>query len=255
MVNPAVLVLVIYTAVDWMLLMGANILRGRTVYTWRCLLAAVIGGALGSLCLFAGLNEKWSAVFQVGCVLVTVIGAFGLSVEAVQCGMVFVLLRIIVKGIAMGFPRGGLLLSPTAILAALILLLMKMFGKIGAGSFVPVELTYGDRKMCFTALRDTGNHLRDPLTGKPVLVLGADAAEALTGLSAQQLRTPIETMGKIPGLRLLPYKSVGTESGLLLALRLRNVKIGSQSATTVVAFSPVVLNEAGKYQALTGGHG
>jgi len=83
-------------------------------------------------------------------------------------------------------------------------------------------------------------------------VIGADAAQQLTGLTREQLLTPVETIGILPGLRLIPYHSVGS-SGFLLALRLRDVKIGSWRGSTLVAFAPERLSMEGAYQALTGG--
>ena len=103
------------------------------------------------------------------------------------------------------------------------------------------------------ALRDTGNTLRDPITGGEVLVIGADAAGELTGLTQAQLRNPIDSLGTIPGLRLIPYHSIGNEGGFLLALKLQNVKIGSWKGSSLVAFAPEGLNLEGTYQALTGG--
>ena len=104
--------------------------------------------------------------------------------------------------------------------------------------------------MRLTALRDTGNSLRDPITGKPVLIVGADIAEKLTGLSPAALRDPVRTMGSLPGLRLIPYRTVGN-TGFLLALRIPSVKIGNRQGSALVAFSPHILGSG--YQALTGG--
>ena len=60
-------------------------------------------------------------------------------------------------------------------------------------------------------------------------------------------------MGTLPGLRLIPYKTVGG-SGLLLGLWLQDVKIGSSQGSSLVAFSPEIFSAEGMYQALTGGN-
>jgi stage II sporulation protein GA (sporulation sigma-E factor processing peptidase) len=104
-----------------------------------------------------------------------------------------------------------------------------------------------------TALQDTGNTLRDPITGRQVLVVGADVAQKLTGLTVQQLKKPVENVGLLPGLRLIPYRAVGQEAGLLLALKLPQVKIGTWQGNSLVAFAPEGLSPDGAYQALTGG--
>ena len=115
---------------------------------------------------------------------------------------------------------------------------------------VPIELTYGQTHLKLTALYDTGNTLVDPVTGQGVLILDAPSAQTLTGLTPQQLNTPVESLGTLPGLRLIPYHTVGN-SGFLLALRLPAVKIENRQESIVVAFAP---QRFGKdYQALTGG--
>ena len=63
----------------------------------------------------------------------------------------------------------------------------------------------------------------------------------------------LEAMGVLPGLRLVPYHSVG-KSSFLLAIRLQNVKIGSWQGSSLVAFAPEGLSKEGAYQALTGGN-
>jgi hypothetical protein len=90
------------------------------------------------------------------------------------------------------------------------------------------------------------------VTGKSVLVVGADIADRLTGLSRRQLSEPVETISEIPGMRLVPYRAVGQPSGLLLALTVRKSKIGGKKGSTLVAFAPQILDESGKYQALLG---
>ena len=105
----------------------------------------------------------------------------------------------------------------------------------------------------FSALLDTGNSLKDPLTGRSVLVVGAEIGESLTGLSREQFSRPVESVDALPGLRLIPYQAVGTNNGFLLAKKFSDVKIGSKQGSALVAFAPQRLSVDGEYQALTGG--
>ena len=116
------------------------------------------------------------------------------------------------------------------------------------------EIYYKDQHYKICALRDTGNQLKDPLTGNSVLIVGSDVAQAMTGLTVDQLRNPVESLSLIPGLRLIPYKTVGQAGAFLLAMRIGKVKIGTWQGSAVVAFSPVQLSAKGTYQALTGGN-
>jgi len=124
-----------------------------------------------------------------------------------------------------------------------------------ARRYIPVELRFGDTRVKLTALVDTGNTLRDPVTGLPVLVLDGKTSCSLTGLSDRQLRSPLEVMRQppIPGLRLIPYRAVGVAGGLLLGLRLQTVRIGGRRCSLMVAFAPELFCESGEFQALAGG--
>lgn len=120
---------------------------------------------------------------------------------------------------------------------------------------MPITLTYGGNTVSLTALRDSGNTLRDPITGEQVLVISGEVAQRLTGISVDAMRKPLETLAKrpVPGLRLIPYRAVGQGSGMLLALRFENVKIGTRRQSAIVAFAPEGLGKNSMYQALAGG--
>ena len=137
----------------------------------------------------------------------------------------------------------------------MIMLLCRIGFRGGQKEYVPIELEWDDRKMNLIALRDTGNNLRDPITGESVLVAGADVAEKLLGLTPYQLSHPVETMasGTLSGIRLIPYHAVGQPGGLLVAVRFRQAKIGNTYADPLVAFAPEVLARGAVYQMLTGG--
>ena len=179
--------------------------------------------------------------------------AFGITQSAMRRGIVFTLLSMAMGGVALFMNSRGFW---SVILSAAGVALLCAFGfrsKLGAQRFVPVELRYGGKTLRLTALQDTGNTLRDPVTGQDVLVVSADVAQKLTGLTRSQLSAPVDFLDAIPGLRLIPYRSVGQECGFLLALRLAEVKIGNRKGNTLVAFAPEGLGSEGAYQALTGG--
>ncbi len=243
--------LILSFLVDFLLLLGTNRLWGYPHSPGRCVLGAGVGGIHAGLCMLGGFsflgNFFWRTVF-IGLVSVA---AFGLQFSALWRGGVFWLLRMALGGIATGAdsPWGGML---TAVCIC-ILCAMGFWRGGGLQRLVPVELRYGDKQLKLTALRDTGNTLFDPVSGQSVLVVGADAAQSLTGLTREQLRQPVESIGALPGLRLIPYKTIGQEGGFLLGLRLRQVQVGNRRGSQLVAFAPVCLSSQGAYQALTGG--
>ena len=234
--------------VDFLLLMGANRLAGFPHAPLRCALAAGISGMYGGLCLKYSFLGMFLWHFLSLALISTV--AYGISVRR---GVLFILLRLAVCGIASG-SRGMGLLAAAAVVG--LLCLLGFWGRAYGREYIPVELCYSGKKLRLLALRDTGNMLRDPITGEAVLVVDAQAGQTLLGLTLDQLEDPIGAVASasVPGLRLLPYRSIGSPKGMLAAIRLDNTKIGDFRGSTVVAFAPQKLDSEGIYRALTGGN-
>lgn len=209
----------------------------------RILLAASLSALLTGMTVLPGVAFLGHWLWRLGILLATGVLAFGFYPRAWGNILLFVILHLSLGGITESSVTLSMLLGAAGIgLACLIL------GK--QQNLIPVELTYGDQTLQLLALRDTGNTLRDPVTGKCVLVVGADTAQQLTGLSSQELRDPLGTMETVPGLRLIPYQTVGN-SGFLLAIWIPKAKIGGKQGSAIVALSPQVFES--HYQALTGG--
>lgn len=239
--------------VDFLLLLGAGRLCGYPTKIGRALAAAALGGLYGACCLMPGFHFLGNILWRTVSLGAMAVLAYGLTRSALRRGIVFAFLSFALGGAVLGMGSGGL---PGILGAAGVVCLLCGVGfrtKIGGTTYVPVELSYGQKHLKVTALQDTGNTLRDPITGRQVLVVSADVAGELTGLTREQLHSPVESMGVLPGLRLIPYRSVGNGGGFLLAMRLQNVKIGKWQGSTVVAFAPEGLSSEGAYQALTGG--
>lgn len=249
----SVLAVFISFLVDFLLLMGTNRLCGHSHALGRCAMGAGVGALHAGACILPGFlflgNLLWRTVF----IGISCAAAFGITKSALRRGAVFWLLRMALSGVVMGMETDSLWALVLAAGGICLLCAVGLRRGIAAQQYVPVELCYGGRRLKLTALRDTGNTLFDPLTGQSVLVVGADAAQILTGLTREQLRQPVESIGILPGLRLIPYKTIGKESGFLLGLRLGQVQIGSRRGSRVVAFAPEQLSSEGAYQALTGG--
>ena len=248
-------VMAINFLVDFLLLLGTNRLTGYPLEYRRMIAAALLGAVYSGACLlpdfrFLG-NLLWRVVSLglMGCL------AFGWNRSALQrCG-IFLILSMALGGLAFSLGRAD---WRTVILSAsgLWLLCRAGFtGPVGSREYVPLQITHGDREVSLLALRDTGNTLSDPITGEPVLVISPEAATQLTGLTSQQLQTPLETIASrsIPGLRLLPYRSVGQGGSMMLSMRFRQVKIGNRCCSALVAFAPEGFGRGEVYQALTGG--
>ena len=239
--------------VDFLLLMGAATLCGFPARPGKCALAATLGGVYAGVCLLPGCyflgNLLWRTV-SLGAMAVV---AYGCSRSALRRGLVFAFLCYALGGLATSFGSSRVVGIIGGAGVLFVLCAVGFRSRPGVNSYLPVELTYGSTHLQLTALQDTGNTLRDPVTGGQVLVVEPSVAHRLTGLSSEQLRHPVESMGAIPGLRLIPFRSVGKDGGFLLALKLQNVKIGTWQGSTLVAFAPEGFGKEGAYQALTGG--
>lgn len=224
--------LLLLTAAGWMYA-GENDMLGTVT-------AALAGTAYAGACLQPGLEMIQNALWRGASLAVMAWLAYA---DDWQKGCLYGIFDLAVHGIALG--RSWELPG-----AALVCILGWMGTK---RRILPVKITNREKTVEMKALLDTGNELRDPITGERVVIVGQKAAEALLGLGGSALTDPLATMaeGRIPGLRLIPYHGVGVE-GVLLGMRFDRVRIGTRERARVVAFAPGTIGSE-EYQAIVGG--
>ena len=231
--------------VDLCLLLGVNRLSGHPPGVGRAAAAAALGGGYAGACLLPGFaflaNGLWRAV-SLGLMGWT---AFGADRSGWSRSVLFVLLSMALGGLAITLETGGLGL---AVCAGGLAVLCRMGLQSRGRQFADVSVTYQGKTIRLRALRDTGNTLRDPITGEAVTVLSPEIGTRL-GIPAEVLRDPAGAM--MPGIRLIPARTVGG-GGLLAAVRCEQVSIGGRAGGTLVAFARENFGN-GEYQALTGG--
>lgn len=246
------LVMLLNFLIDFLLLMGTNALSGFPLGLKRSAIAAAVGGVYGGACLFPGFsflgNLFWRTVF----LSMMAVIAFGFDASALRRGVLFILLSMALGGVATVMGNGGVLSVLAASAGMLAMCVVGFRGKAGSRRYVRVQLRFGGKSMDLTALCDTGNTLKDPVTGCPVLVVGSDVAGQLLGLTQRQLNSPLQTLTEFPGLRLIPYRSVGQPAGMLLGIRPDEIQINGEKREYILGFAPQKLGNEG-YQALAGG--
>ena len=254
--------------VDYLLLLAAARLAGEPLRRGRFALGAALGG------LYA------VAIFLPGLML---LAAYGGSRRLLRQGVMFLALTCAFGGgvVAIGLLGGtGLALGNGVFYSALdlkvvllsaavcygvITLVFQRLGRHSAasGELARVRLRLGERWVDLTALVDTGNTLTDPATGRPVVVA---EGERLSGLFPREHRpgradlsdpaaalTRLGTGAWRARFRLLPYRSVGVDRGLLLAVRADALELDGQGrGPALVALSPTPVSDGGGYQALIG---
>lgn len=249
------LVMILNFLVDFLLLLGTNRLAGFPPGYGRAALSALLGGVYAGACMIPGFRFLGNLLWRAVSLILMALLCFGCDTSALQRGAVFVILTMALGGIAQAMhgENIGILLLCAGLLWGLCRFSFR--DGISRRAYVPVELTWNDRKVSLIALRDTGNTLTDPLTGEQVMVAGADVGIQLLGLTEHQLANPVETVssGAVPGMRLIPYRTVGASSGMLPAVRLRRARIGDKTMDPLVAFAPSEIARGEYYRMLTGG--
>lgn len=267
--------------VDYLLLLCSARLAGEPLERLRFALGAVLGGGYAVAIFLPGLGFLERPLCRLAAAVLMAVAAFGGGRRlgrqtaiffALSCAFAGGVLAIsLVGGTGLSLNRGVIysgmdlkmvLLSAAGCYAALSLLLQKA-GRHArfTGELKEVRLELGERAVELTALTDTGNTLTDPVTGRGVMVAEGARLEALFPPEQRPdgaaLRDPA---GALEGLtaaggrfRLLPYRSVGVDRGLLLAVRVdRAVVDGEDQGAMVVALSPNPVSDGGGYAALLG---
>lgn len=268
-------------AVDYLLLLTAARLAGTPLRRLRFLLCGAAGGLYATAVFLPGLSWLAHPVGKAIAGAALAWAAFGRERHTLKLVGLFFLLSGALAGVilALGFCIGApellwkkiyraeidwkLLLGGTATLSAVLHLLFRQGARHG-GELMKIRVAIGGKESSFTALHDTGNTLRNPVDGRPVLVMEQAAVmDLLPAADAAILRekpTPEIAMARLyaAGSRLhftlLPFRSVGTKSGLLLAVRSDYIALHRRRIPRMlIALSVGPLSDGGGYCALWGG--
>jgi len=261
--------------INYLLLRGSAALGGCPVRLWRLAAAAVLGGLYAVAAVLPGLEGLQGLLFQGLCAGLMLLTAFGWKRNTVKQGLFFFGMSFAFSGVVLLAVQLAepdfLLLGGRAYYAvstpALLLLAGLSYGLAAAvlsgcgthtgGDLVPMTLVLEGRTAKIRALRDTGNTLRDPITGQSVLVVGSAVKGQLLPNWASDA-DPAEQISELSWLypklrfRLVPYRTVGVDHGLLPAVRC-GLQIRKKQQTILVAFSPTEVSPEGRFEALWGG--
>lgn len=230
---------------------------------WRLFLAAGIGGAYSILIFFPVTASLLSlgGKFLFSVLIVLIAFAPQPSGRLFLCLVFFYLCSFALGGSVFGFiylmggDQKNLFLTPDVLdkyFWPAVLLSLLVYGvAVRGGAFllhrrfshylfkVPVVIHFPGSSVAVKALVDTGNQLRDPITGYPVMIV---EYRALRDLLPQELKNTCEagkegqdiysSLHSLSGTAwasrccLIPFHSLGRERGLLLGVRPDGVEIG-----------------------------
>ncbi len=207
------------------LLLAATASLEKARVPWgRIAAGSLANAALTTLLLYVGL-PGWNVW---GIILAGGITFFNKKRSHLVKSLALLLLVTVCFGGAMeallslwGFPlMAGTVLAVLFVLAAGKKLerLMKLDGT------VKVRLRWKERTVEVRGLIDSGNHLREPFTGRPVSIIDADIAGKLLG----------EAWEGQKGFLLIPYHSIGTEEGWLQGVTIDRMYVLASGKEAVI---------------------
>ena len=129
--------------------------------------------------------------------------------------------------------------------------------------FCNITLNSSNKKTKITAIIDTGNFLRDPITKIPVIVVEKDKLnELLPEIILDNVTNIINgknvELGEYASkIRAIPFKSLGKENGLLLGIKMDEVEVDYQDTNyqiknVIIGIYNGTLSRNGKYSGLIG---
>lgn len=276
-------------AVNYLMLLASAKFSGLPYRRGRLLLSAIVGGAYSVLVCIPRLSDLSSAVFKILAAAIMVLIGFGYVNlrRYIKYMLLFVLISVVFGGgvFAIYIANGGAVddfgdnilysrISPNVLIISVLIcygLISIFFSGIGrhggsSGEVVKIEVSLNAKKISISALVDTGNTLYDPISRAGVLIAEVDAVRDLfpssvQGLMDKNLVSDPQALLIISEVdsnlarrfRLIPFRAVGLESGLLLAFRPDMVKVeGREQREMLIALSPNALSEGAGYCALVG---
>lgn len=193
---------------DMLVLLSMALLFWKKPILWRLLLASAIGGA-GSvllLCIGIGYGIPYIMSVLVLDIIMCMILFFDMEKLAIQVvyfhGICFAYVKIGECITSLGFAGLGIPVAFTLLVLAA-LLLYRYRKNVERKRLYTVKIVENGKEYEFNALFDTGNLLKDPYTGKPVSIV-EENEDILDWLNDKPQK-----------YRIIPFKSIGTENGLL----------------------------------------
>ena len=269
--------------IDYLLLLSAARLAGEPLRRLRFAAGAALGGLYAVAIFLPGLYFLSRPVWRLTAAAGMLAIAYGGTRRLVRQGFLFFALTCAFGGGVVAIELLGrreltlgngvfysaldlktVLLSAAACYMVLTVLFQRLAAHTQAsGQLVPIRLRLLERQVELTALVDTGNTLSDPVSGQPVMVAEGDSVAGLFPSERRpcpaDLRDPSGFLSRLPEgvwrgrFRLLPYRTVGVDRGLLLAVRADGLAVnGREQGPVLVALSPTPLSDGGGYRALIG---
>ena len=264
---------------NYLLLRGSAAMGGCRAKLWRLLGAAARGGMHAVAAVLPGLEPLQGIFFQFLSASGMLLLAFGWKKSTVKQGLFFFALSFAFGGavlllvqavepdcVLLGGRAYYAVSTPALLLLAglsygLAAVVLRGWGTYTGGDIVPMVLELQGNRLETKALRDTGNVLRDPISGESIPIASWQVLNRLIPeacLCQSDFDDPAGLMARLQSqfpnmrFRLITYDAVGVSCGLLLAVRCC-VRTGKRKSSRIVAFTSTELSANGQFEILTGG--
>ena len=124
--------------------------------------------------------------------------------------------------------------------------------KASLRSYTDITVVNDGKSVDLRALVDTGNMLKDPFSGKTVMIAEAGILSPLFDFDVNPLLENLSAESSLPtGFRLIPFSSIGKQSGLLVAFVPEKIIIDNlEQKNIVTALHAGHLSKTREYNAL-----
>lgn len=277
-----VLFLVNFTA-NYLLLRATARLSRRRARQGRVILSAFGGALYATFALAPGLDPlyAWPLRLIAGALMVLVAFPDVRGMALYLLFLSFYLCCMVAAGTAMAFlalvhglrsysltdqvwpPTPWWMALAGLLMAAATPVLLALSSQKPGSPFLQVELEVDGKSVTLTGLLDTGNDLRDPLSGLPVIVVDLDSLKGiLSGETIDFFLSKWDSLGEnlaldpmARRLRLIPYCGISGKRGVLPGFIPDKVLVSKKTGLrapidAVVGVSWKRLSPSGAYQAL-----
>ncbi|MBE3520294.1 MAG: sigma-E processing peptidase SpoIIGA [Firmicutes bacterium] len=270
-------------AANYLLLTATARLSRRRARRGRITLSALGGALYAAFALVPGLEPlyAWPVRLMAGALMVLISFPDARGAGVYLLFLSFYLCCTVAAGTAMAllslvqslrsYSLADRLWSPASwwtvlvglLVAAAIPLLLALSSQKPGSPFLQVELEVDGKSVTLVGLLDTGNDLRDPLSGLPVIVVDLDSLKSiLSGETLDFFSSNWESIGEnlaldpmARRLRLIPYCGISGKRGVLPGFIPDKVLVSGRTGLrtpidAVVGVSWQKLSPSGAYQAL-----
>ena len=252
-------------AIDYLLLLATGKICALPLNRIKMGLGALLGGILALICSLH--PHLFPPLFKLGGGFILVITAFGTK-GILRSYIVFMAVSAFFGGCQYAAAQlsGGelnalslkTLLFSFGICYGLLSLVFKGRARMGARERAEIRVSFRGREVCFTALRDTGNHLVDA-SCRPVMIAEEDVLTPLF----PELEIPypkdapsmLFAMSSLPGLmgrcQLFPCITATNPEGILPAFRPDSIEMkGAKLPHAYIAIVHTPLSSDGSFRAI-----